>query len=96
MYWSESCISLSLIPVVPIVMKLGICTVCMIARDSSTKFYINPFTTRVPIVIDPSHTLVYELSGSNEDHTRHDQTLFKRFYINPFGTRVSVFIGSSH
>ena len=26
--------------------------------DSSTKFYVNPFTTRVPILIGPSHTLV--------------------------------------
>ena len=46
----------------------------LIARYSSTNCYINPFTTRVPIVIDLSHTLVYELSGSNEAHTRHDQT----------------------
>ena len=26
------------------------------------------------MVIDLSHTLVYELSGSNEAHTRRDQT----------------------
>ena len=96
MYWSESCISLTLIPVVPILRNLVSAQFVLIARDSSTKFYINPFTTRVPIVIDPSHTLVYELSGSNEAHTRHDQTIFHKFYINPFATRVSVFIGSSH
>ena len=34
-------------------------------RDSSTNFYVSPFTTRVPILIDPSHILVYEPSGSN-------------------------------
>ena len=45
-------------------------------------------------MIDPSHMLVYELSGSNEPHTRHDQTY--KFYINPSATRVLVFIGSSH
>ena len=44
------------------------------------------FTTRVPIVIDPSYTLVYKL---NEAHTRHDQT----YSIS--ATRVSVFLGSS-
>ena len=29
MHWDEPCISLSLIPVVPIDMKLGICPVCI-------------------------------------------------------------------
>ena len=57
--------------------------------DSSTNFYINPFTTRVPIVIGPSHTLVHELSGSNLAHTRCDHT-YPLFYINPFATGVSV------
>ena len=32
----------------------------------------NPFTTRVPIGIGLSFTLVYELSGSNEVHTKPD------------------------
>ena len=89
----ESCISLSLIPIVPIDMKLGICTVCIdsyIGTRPQIFTLINPFTTRVPIVIDPSHTLVYELSSSNDAHTRHDQTYS---LINPFATRV---LGSSH
>ena len=81
----------------PVVRNLVSAQFVLIARDLSTKFYNNPFTTRVLIVIDPSHTLVYyELSGSNDAHTRHDQTyIFHKFYINPFATRVLVFIGSS-
>ena len=70
-YSSSKRVNVKLMELVPIVTKLQF---VLIARDSSTKFYINPFTTRVPIVIDPSHTLVYELSGSNDAHTRHDQT----------------------
>ena len=58
------------ITIVPINVKLG--NWSLRAGESSTIFYVNPFTTRMPIVIGPSHTLVHELSGSNLAHTRHD------------------------
>ena len=63
----------------------------MKVKDSSTN--TNPFTIRVPIMIGPSHTLVYELSGSNEVHTkliRLTLLLLEHRYL------LSVFISSSH
>ena len=58
------------------------------ARESFTNFYINPFTTRMPILIS---TLVCSLSTmSTWDR------LLTNFYFNPFTTVVLILIGPSY